>query len=421
MSDQTTILVRAAFLILGFSQTTTWNGFLNSYIFFMTKFADDPETWDPSHPKNGYQEFWTSAFGFAINFVQLAAMIGNVILSMRYPAKYRIYPALTIMMLCVFSVAGLTFMDTRDAQGLFFTILLVLANLCEIGSGISVSGLTGVASAISPRTTATFVMGAGLCGMVYSVLALISSLAFEDSHHSTLMFFCVTGGICAVNILCYVFVSKKVGNYNKQLEIKPYISASRILSELWSDIKYVWQYLKYQAIALLLCSSISLTFYPVIPQLAQSNCVDNGSESWFCENIGRSETYYIQIFCFIWFNLFDFLGRVLADNFQIIKPTNGKALLACSLSRFGIGCLYFLIRRTDFAGISFFGDDWFYILLNAVFGASHGYFSTLCFIFASKLTEDGKKERVGAVMPMFLAFGLVLGSSISFATVAVIR
>ena len=127
------------------------------------------------------------------------------------------------------------------------------------------------------------------------------------------------------------------------------------------------------------------------------------------------------VFCFLFFNVFDWLGRFLSGLFQIFKKENPKALNIFTLTRLVWAILFFYTRRSNYAGLGFLGTDAAYAINSAIFATTNGYVSGLAFMYGPMMMEsDGDRELCGSLMPVFLGVGLLLGAATSFLTVTLI-
>lgn len=126
-----------------------------------------------------------------------------------------------------------------------------------------------------------------------------------------------------------------------------------------------------------------------------------GSSIWEC--------YFIFVFCFLIFNIFDWLGW----SFIVVFMWFGKD--SCWLLSLVLVWLVFVlllllcnIKFCYYLIVVFEYDVWF-IFFMVVFVFFNGYFVSFCMCFGFKKVKLVEVEIVGVIMVFFLCLGLVLG------------
>ena len=180
---------------------------------------------------------------------------------------------------------------------------------------------------------------------------------------------------------------------------------------------------KLQFLSLFLTFTITFTFYPFIPQRSVSECAAKDSDSYsnYCHFIVKTMglDLYKLVFCFLLFNICDFAGRNLGNTTPIFKTS--WALVLCSSVRFFIGLLFFLVRRDNFHGWSFFSYDATFIILMIVFCLSSGFMTTKSISCAlEKMVSDRDRDLSGIVINLMITCGLFVSALLSFIVTAVI-
>ena len=81
----------------------------------------------------------------------------------------------------------------------------------------------------------------------------------------------------------------------------------------------------------------------------------------------------------------------------------------------------FLLISFDVPPPGLFGSSWFILLNLFLFSITNGYVSTLCAVKAPMTVEGEAKGQVGGFVGITISTGIVLGSILAFAMVAVIE
>lgn len=124
---------------------------------------------------------------------------------------------------------------------------------------------------------------------------------------------------------------------------------------------------------------------------------------------------FIPLAIILW-NVGDLLGSILAVHsvFLIRLP---RMLFALSLARLGFIPLY-LMCNIDGRGSDM--GDWFYlIIVQFLFGLSHGWLSGASMMGVTDWVDEEHREEAGAFMGMTLVAGLVAGSMLGLAAAQV--
>ena len=165
------------------------------------------------------------------------------------------------------------------------------------------------------------------------------------------------------------------------------------------DFRTLWRKLSWPASANFLClciSSVSPVFITRILSVVPES---------HAPILLRPEAF-IPLAIVLW-NIGDLLGSMLAS-FSEGLTRRPHLLLFLSLSRLGFIPLY-LICNID--GRGSIAGDWFYlIVVQFMFGLTHGWLSGVSMMGVPNWVEVEERESAGAFMGMSLVTGLVAGS-----------
>lgn len=120
---------------------------------------------------------------------------------------------------------------------------------------------------------------------------------------------------------------------------------------------------------------------------------------------------------FLFFNLFDLIGRVLAGVYNSwVNVTNIKYL---SLARLIFVPLFLLCNISDSKLPNVFVNDFWPFFFMTILALSNGYVSSNCMMMGPSLVDAKDASLVGTIMIFSLTFGLLAGSCVSFLVVLI--
>lgn len=371
----------------------------------------------------------------------------------RLPLKFRILGPLTLNA-SIFVLTTILVTISVDPYLLFAVTLL---SCCIVGSSNALlsGGIFGLAGTFPPNYTGAVMSGQGLAGLVVSVASLVTTWAgkpvdmctdddaadddgdCEDYvDYSALSFFiisCIVMGSCVFSFLALLALPFTQYYQNKTLEDMkrgPSITYDKdekdspaeteaLLEDLLDSsgneqVAYevtperVWRIFKLikpAAASAYLTFAITLALFPSITVLIESSkqCSSNAS---------RFNNDLFIPFMFLLFNVFDFIGRVLAGVNQLgLTPDTVLIAVACRV----IFVPLFLFCNVSGSQLPvLFRSDAFPIIFMILFALSNGYLSTLSMMFGPTMVSARHSNLAGTIMIFCLTFGLLSGSTLSF-------
>eukprot|EP00471_Norrisiella_sphaerica_P000568 CAMPEP_0184482530 /NCGR_PEP_ID=MMETSP0113_2-20130426/4090_1 /TAXON_ID=91329 /ORGANISM="Norrisiella sphaerica, Strain BC52" /LENGTH=448 /DNA_ID=CAMNT_0026862313 /DNA_START=319 /DNA_END=1665 /DNA_ORIENTATION=- len=165
---------------------------------------------------------------------------------------------------------------------------------------------------------------------------------------------------------------------------------------------------------------ISLAVFPSVTAniySPEANAHQEDEKIKFSANPREGRFYgdlFVPIYCFLFFNLFDFIGRSIAGRYQCFSI---HSLLPLSILRVIFIPLFMLCNVVE-VGDSMMPAVFKHVAYPIIFmvglALSNGYLSTLQFMKAPALVPDALQDSAGRMMCFFVSAGLLAGSTTSF-------
>ena len=285
----------------------------------------------------------------------------------------------------VFTLAFITILsklDTDEWQDMFLNLTIVGIVFVNTFSAIFQGCVSSLLSPFPPEYLGHWVNGAGMGGLVPSILNVIFLSVNPDVKLSGFVCFVFALAITITTLGLtfamersefYQYYSAKL--YEEQDEKGPQESVFHIYRNFGIS---VWIYI----LITLLTFTGTLCVFPAVTVLAQSYYYPDGE--W-------NEIYYVAVFCFVVFNFADYAGKQCAV--WIKKPGPSKVgqmvlLLAAILRLAFIPLFMFCYVSVDNRNTEIvFYSDWLYLIFMIVFGFSNGYIGNLACMFGPKVVK----------------------------------
>lgn len=177
----------------------------------------------------------------------------------------------------------------------------------------------------------------------------------------------------------------------------------------FKSIKRVFNTIRIPAISVLLVFTISISIFPAVFVLIESE--DK------CKTSSRFSNDLFIPFLFVMFNLFDFIGRVVAGATTPI--VTAKNIWMASLARVVFIPLVLLCNIANSKLPIVFDHDVWPILLMALFAFTNGYVACNSMIYGATIIDPSDAGLAGTIMIFSLCLGLFFGSCCSFIVIAI--
>ncbi|XP_051957243.1 equilibrative nucleoside transporter 1-like [Xyrauchen texanus] len=416
------------FFMLGLGTLLPWNFFMTATMYFTSRLADPQPLNARNFSANQTEVDTRSVLQAKFNNVMtLCAMIPllaftclNSVLHQRIPQKIRIAGSLTAIMLLFLLTAILV---KVDLEPLHFFVITMIKIICINSFGAVLQGsLFGMAGLLPASYTTPIMSGQGLAG-TFAAFAMICAIASGSAmQDSAFGYFITACAVIALAIASYVALPKLAffQYYQESNQNKPPEDEENKLDLLKKDQSkqgvstaedkqapsFLGIFKKIWVMALSVCFAFTITIgtFPAVTADVKSTMADGGA--W--------EKYFIPVSCFLFFNVFDWVGRSLTA-VCMWPGKDSKLLPGLLLARVIFVPLLMLcnVQPRYNLPVYFEHDGWF-IAFMVLFAFSNGYLASLCMCFGPKKVDPSEAETAGAIMAFFLSLGLALGASLSF-------
>lgn len=183
--------------------------------------------------------------------------------------------------------------------------------------------------------------------------------------------------------------------------------------KLFIPFSQLWAKLKLVVMTIFFTFGITLVF-PVFASVVESTHT-NLSYRLFSKQI------YIPFIYLMW-NFGDLMGRLMCGYPQLhMLITNPRTMFIYSLARLAFIPLFMTCNIHPGITEPFIKSDFWYILLQTLFGISNGQLCTSAFMVVGRLCDsDDEKEAAGGFTTVFLSVGLAVGSVFSYLIVLMV-
>ncbi|ETN84981.1 nucleoside transporter [Necator americanus] len=319
-----------------------------------------------------------------LNYLAIASQIPNLLLNfinifvtVKGDLTKRISLSLLIVGSMIIFTMSFVYVDTWSWMGTFFAITLMSIVLLNGANGIYQNSIFGLASDFPFKFTNAVIIGNNLCGTF-------------------------------VTIRFYQYYSKRAMQAGlTEGDVK---KSGPSAQEYLDAFKQGWT----QMVNVYLVFFVSLCVFPGIMVDVRDELV--GQEYSFI----LPERFFVPITCFLLFNVFAFIGSMLAGRYQY--PAPDKLWMAVYprllFIPFFAFCNYRPLTRT---WPVLFPSTWLYIFMGIIMSVSSGYLSGLSMMYAPRIVEPSKGRMVSMMAGFFLIFGIVSGLAFTIVVSAFIE
>ena len=394
------------FFFQGIGMILPWNFFINAHEYFKFKFTNDENI------ANNFE----NAFSVGTQIPTTLGLIFNLYLTSNQLVSrpVRVLCCLFVCTACFMVATLLTTLDTRTWTEEFYKITMggiVINSFCI---GIYQGSIFGIAGGVGPLFMLAAVQGIAVGGIFTTISSLVSLSVSNSVSTSAFAYFLTATLITFLCIFAYVFLfrlnfiklsfkgSVKKSEDNSlmiiQISKKPFKETSSVLQ--------VFGKIYPSALSVLALFVITIAVQPAVISNIKSVNSGNGSQ-W-------NNAYFSNLVCFLIFNCGDFAGRIVAGKVKIVKARGPWLPILCLLRVVFIP-LFMLCNYQPRSHLKvIFESDYSPAMINMLFSFTNGYLASLCMMYGPSLVKDDEKETAGALMQLFLSFGLSLGAILSY-------
>lgn len=416
------------FIFIGIAVLWPWNCFLSATTYYTRRFENTPVL----------SKLMASTVMFFSSFI--SALFNTYLSRTQENVSYsnRAYSGLfiTIVIFLIMAISCISDFFIRMKDELFFALLITLVLISAMGTCLAQNGTMAIVNVLGGNVNANgFMVGQALAGIMPSIVLIISTLAVDektisddngyhyvDKNYGVFVYY-ITACLVSIISIALLYLTnfyRKESAYRTLTEVyeeeplshedhhEPELTQSKYVpfSLLWSKLK-------------LIVSTIFITFSItlVFPVFAATTVSVHSTSP----NVLFQDKIFIPFIFFVW-NLGDLLGRIFCgwkgviQSFFFIK--NPKTLFTYAWLRLLFIPLFFTCNYNpgpEGQSNALISSDLWYILLQITFGLSNGQISTSCFmIVADYCDDDDEKEAAGGFTTVFLSWGLVFGSVLSY-------
>ena len=417
-------VVWVLFFILGIGTLLPWNLFITSNTYFIRK--------------SGLENFEAYLVLVAqtpnFTFFFLTLFIKEVL-----RASPRVYFSLGIMLFLFLLTIVFTEVDIPSVAFTIVTFICVaiinaLAGLYQT----TVIGMTGVFPSI--HTQAVFV-GQGLGGILPPTILILSKYIVSELGTSSdyldtsaTIYFSFASVSILLCIITYIALTQFP--YSKKLiGTLPEPRRLAFLSKIRGEIKEVGRCVGIDCFNVFFIFLVTLSVFPaltsaVIPQSKLNYTTLAGDKcfcSWEFNSTKNNESdiiqpalcsdwtclYFTPVFCFLAFNLFDFIGRIVAGFFAKVKVHS----LLITISAIARTVFIPLILLCDLQDKRFlpiwFISDYIYLVIVVLLGITNGILTSISLMQGPRKVSEKHRETAAMLLAISIGLGLLLGSCFS--------
>eukprot|EP00041_Stephanoeca_diplocostata_P029188 m.855386 g.855386 ORF g.855386 m.855386 type:complete len:539 (+) comp23509_c0_seq2:190-1806(+) len=300
----------------------------------------------------------------------------------------------------------------------FFYITLTCVVLSAATTSFFQGGLFGLSGMLPFKYTQALMGGQGLGGVGIAVMNILTISFVDNPDDAAYIFFWVAVAVlflCNATFLILVqlpvvqFYSKAAKSRNTELSVSTTAKKSTSVGQIMYQIAPM-------AFSVAFVFTVTLAVFPAVAANIQSNSTGSYATKLF-----------VPVFCFLGFNLGDWIGRTIAGRPSLRWPPPEKP----SLMKYPVLCRVvliplFMLCNTDTSSLSptqvvpnLITPDAIPYILMLITGVSNGYWGTLCMMYGPGMVASEDSERAGSLMLLSLVVGLLMGSVMAFAILAI--
>lgn len=376
-----------AFLICGSANMWPWNCFLTASEYFSSRLGDSH--WLSANYSSSMMTVWTLTS--TLYNLYIARKQKNVNYTYRLKVGCMIEVLVFLTMTC-----GMIIPRSWPTLNFVFIMLNVLAS--AIGACLMQVSLIALANIQGQIYASANVIGNAVSGVLPSVSMIVAVMTNTDQSQAGRTTQGVKYFLTSTAVALVALVSVKI---TEKADSDTYVEESDTqtsfitFSDLWKPLQFIW-------ITIALVFSITLAF-PIFAGTVQSPVVD--------------KKVFIPLAFLVW-NVGDLLGRVVCS-WKSFVIDNQQAMVAYSISRVAF-IPFFLGCNVNGLGEGWI-NDYFYILLQLLFGFTNGHlFSSAFMKIGQVLVVDDQKKAAGGYTTLVINFSLLAGSLVSYVLVRLI-
>ena len=317
--------------------------------------------------------------------------------------------------------------DSDAWQSEFLILTLVIVVILNIFSAIFQGGLFGLAGCFPPKYMNGVLSGQGIGGIIVALINI--ALLAVGGDDVTAAFYCflfsvifLIGSVLALYYLTRTplyahYVLQQTATSTERGEETPLLAGQTAGMEKKTvsvSVGDVLRHIRVEALTVLFIYIVTLGCFPALTVLVEAVDKEKGG-AW--ENI-----YFIPVSCFLFYNLGDYIGRLMVGT-NLVPKMSSRLALVCSVIRVLIipGFLFCNLAPQERTNIDvYLPYDAAYIILMFLLSISNGYLTSIVMLNAPAKVEDYQQQTASNLMVGILGLGLVIGAGLSAGLVKVL-
>uniref|UniRef100_A0A6P7F4T6 Equilibrative nucleoside transporter 1-like isoform X1 n=1 Tax=Diabrotica virgifera virgifera TaxID=50390 RepID=A0A6P7F4T6_DIAVI len=396
-------LTYLTFLIHGIGILMPWNMFITAIGYFTQ------HKLSPSYI--GYDFPYLPKFMQYLTFCsQIPALILswlNIFVRIKGPLTIRIVCSIGVVIVVFIFTIFMAMLDTSGAPQFFFWQTMLCVVIMNSANGVYQNSIFGIVAKLPGKYTAAVILGNNISGTFASLVSLISKLSTPNLKLAAIWYFIMA---LFVLLLCFdTYFALPLNKYYRFFdEHEKQVEQQGKSSNNERETPPYWQITK-QAFPQL--ANVFLVFFvtlAVFPALQAG--IQKSSENFFV-----SDRVYVDVMCFLTFNLFAMIGSWLPT--YIIWPGPKKLWIPVVVRLIYIPLFLFCNYQVE--GVTrklpvLFKNDYVYFLIGSTMAITSGYLSSLAMMYAPGTVEERYAQTAAMIAAAALLSGIFLGIIFAF-------
>ncbi|CAP33524.1 Protein CBG15231 [Caenorhabditis briggsae] len=358
-------------------------------------------TGDPTVYSSNFQSFQT----IASQVPNLLLNLLNIFIVVKGGLTGRITVGLSIVAVCVITTMAFIYVETQTWLTSFFVLTIATIIILNGANGVYQNSIFGLASELPFKYTNAVIIGNNLCGTFVTLLSMSTKAMTRNILDRAFAYFSIaliTLIFCFISFLVlqkqrfYQFYSNRAETQRAKHEESAGNQGK--LTTYIATFKEAFPML----INVFLVFFVTLSIFPGVMMYVKDE--KNGGTYDF----PLPQNYFMDVTTFLQFNVFAFIGSIVAGRKQWPSPNKLwiPVYLRLLYIPFFAFCNYLPETRT---WPVFFESTWIFVIVAASMSFGSGYFSGLAMMYTSKSVDPMRAQVAGMMAGFFLISGIVSG------------
>ncbi|CAH1404268.1 unnamed protein product [Nezara viridula] len=374
-SDRYNIVYLIMFLH-GMGTLLPWNMFINAKSYFV----DYKLSYNYTGVETEYAANFLPYLGIAAQGPSLIFNWLNVFVRMGGKLSTRIVWSIVVEMLIFVVTAALAMIDSKDWPAIFYYVTMLSVVLLNMANGIYQNTIYGMAAKLPPKYTGAIILGANVSGTFSSLISIASLIIAPNAKTAAIYYF-----ITALFVLSLCFDTyfalplNRFYKYNELMHQKEIQKKTKDTVSSPNDKANI-PHLKVlsknypQLFNIFFIFFVSLALFPSV----QSD-IKRSDDNFFI-----NDKFYVEVMCFLTFNVSAMLGSYIATFFQ--WPLKVDRTLQVYIT-----------------------NDFVYLAIGISMAFTSGYFSSLAMMYNPGCVDSEHSHIAGMYGAASLVTGICFG------------